>query len=135
MTGLDAWIEEQASLSAREMLRAISATDTIKERPGFGQRVIPRPGSVLASPVLAAYDPDPDYFFHWFRDSAIVIDALRVALTEGLDEGRAIDRLREFVEFSRSLRGLDGRAFLSHGRFREKIEPSFLESVRPDAEI
>jgi len=135
MAALDDWVAEEARFAASAMARAVSATHLVKERPGFGQRVIPRPGSVLASPVLAAYDPDPDYFFHWFRDSAIVIDALRVALTEGLDEGRAIDRLREFVEFSRSLRGLDGRAFLSHGRFREKIEPSFLESVRPDAEI
>ncbi|NBV94800.1 MAG: glucan 1,4-alpha-glucosidase, partial [Methylocystaceae bacterium] len=51
------------------MLRAISATQIIKDRPGFGQRIIPQLGSVLASPIPASYDPDPDYFFHWFRDS------------------------------------------------------------------
>ncbi|MGO9418853.1 glycoside hydrolase family 15 protein [Roseiarcus sp.] len=135
MTGLDAWIEEQASLSAREMLRAISATDTIKERPGFGQRVVPLPGSVLASPVLAAYDPDPDYFFHWFRDSAIVIDALRVALAEGWLKSEALDRFREFVRFNQSLSRLDGREFLVRSNFRKKVQPSFLQYLRADAEI
>ena len=78
MTALDDWIDKEAHFAAGAMLRAVSATNLVKERPGFGQRVVPRPGSVLASPVLAAYDPDPDYFFHWFRDSAIIIDALRV---------------------------------------------------------
>jgi glucoamylase len=135
MAALDEWIENEARVAAGAMARAISATHLIKDRPGFGQRVIPRPGSVLASPVLAAYDPDPDYFFHWFRDSAVVIDALRAAPPEGLEKGVAVERLREFVEFSRSLRGLDGRELLRHGRFSEKVQPSFLQYVRPDREI
>jgi glucoamylase len=135
VTALDDWIDNEARFAAGAMLRAISATDLIKDRPGFGQRVVPRPGSVLASPVLGAYDPDPDYFFHWFRDSAIVIDALWVAEAEGLDKRTAVDRLREFVEFSRSVRSLDGRELLRHGRFREEIQPPFLQYVRPDAEI
>jgi glucoamylase len=135
VTALDDWIDNEARFAAGAMLRAISATDLIKDRSGFGQRVVPRPGSVLASPVLAAYDPDPDYFFHWFRDSAIVIDALRVVEAEGLDKRTAVDRLREFVEFSRSVRSLDGRELLRDGRFREEAQPSFLQYVRPDAEI
>ena len=44
-------------------------------------------GARFARP--AAYDPDPDYFFHWHRDSAIVIDALRVAFAEGWLESEA----------------------------------------------
>jgi glucoamylase len=135
VTALDDWIEKEARVAAGAMLRSVSATQIIKERPGFGQRVVPRPGSVVASPALAAYDPDPDYFFHWFRDSAIIIDALRVAQAEGLDKRSAVDRLREFVEFSRSLRDLDGRELLRQHRFREKVEPSFLQYVRPDDEI
>ena len=43
---------------------------------------MPKPGSVVASPVLAAYDPEPDYFFHWYRDSAVVMDALRLLRDE-----------------------------------------------------
>jgi glucoamylase len=135
VTALDDWIDNEAHFAAGAMLRAISATDLIKDRPGFGQRVSPRPGSVLASPVLAAYDPDPDYFFHWFRDSAIVIDALRAASADGLEKRIAVERLREFAEFSRSLRGLDGRELLRDGRFREKVQPSFLQYVRPDDEL
>ena len=135
VTALDDWIESEARFAAGAMLRSVSATNLVKERPGFGQRVVPRPGSVLASPVPAAYDPDPDYFFHWFRDSAIIIDALRVARAEGLEKRIAVDRLREFVEFSRSLRELDGRELVRDGRFREKVQPSFLQYVRPDEEI
>ena len=128
-------MENEARFAASAMARAISATDLLKDRPGFGQRVIPQSGSVLASPVLAAYDPDPDYFFHWFRDSAIVIDALRVAPEDGLERRTAVGRLREFVEFSRFLRGLNGREFLRQGRFRDNVQPSFLQYVRPDADI
>ena len=135
MTALDDWIEKQARFAAGAMLRAVSATDLIKERPGFGQRIVPRLGSVLASPVPAAYDPDPDYFFHWFRDSAIIVDALRAAEADGLEKRIAVDRLREFVEFNRSLRELDGRELVRNERFREKVQPSFLQYVRSDAEI
>ena len=90
---------------------------------------------MLASPIPAAYDPDPDYFFHWFRDSAIIIDALRVAQAEGFEKQIAVERLREFVDFNRALRELDGRELVRHGRFREKVQPSFLQYVRPDDEI
>jgi len=135
VTAFDDWVDEEARFAASAMSRAISATDLVKDRPGFGERVIPRPGSVIASPVLAAYDPDPDYFFHWYRDSAIVIDALRVAPAEALDKRTALDRLREFVGFSRSLSRLDGRAFLRQDDFRRKVQPSFLQYVRPDDEI
>jgi glucoamylase len=135
VAALDEWMEIEARFAAGAMLRCVSATRLIKDRPGFGQRVIPRPGSVVASPVLGAYDPDPDYFFHWFRDSAIVIDALRAAPADGLDERIAVDRLREFVEFSRLLRGLDGRELLRQRHFQEQVQPSFLQYVRPDDEI
>jgi glucoamylase len=132
---LDDWIDKEAHFAVGAMLRAVSATNLVKERPGFGQRVVPRPGSVLASPIPAAYDPDPDYFFHWFRDSAIIIDALRVADLERLKTQVAVERLREFVDFNQALRKLDGRAFVHRGRFRERVQRSFLQYVRPDDEI
>jgi glucoamylase len=135
VTALDDWIDQEARFAAGAMLRAVSATNLVKERPGFGQRVVPGRGSVLASPVLAAYDPDPDYFFHWFRDSAVIIDALRVAEVERLKTQVAVERLREFVDFNQALRKLNGRAFVHRGRFREKVQRSFLQYVRPDDEI
>jgi glucoamylase len=135
VTTLDDWIEKEARFAAGAMLRAVSATQIIKERPGFDQRVAPRPGSVVASPVLAAYDPDPDYFFHWFRDAAIIVDALRVAATKQLETGVAAERLREFVDFEQALRKLDGRELVRRGHFRKEVQLSFLQYVRPDDEI
>jgi len=135
MPGLAEWILAEARFATATMQRAISATQLVMERPGFGQRVVPRRGSVLASPVPAHYDPDPDYFFHWFRDSAIVIDALRVAVAAGYADDSALVRFREFVQFSLALHSLDGREFLRHGNFRARAQPEFLRYLRPDSEI
>jgi glucoamylase len=133
---LDDWINKEAQYAAIAMLRAISATDLVKERPGFGQKIIPHVGSVLASPVRAAYDPDPDYFFHWFRDSAVVIDALRVAFSQGLIEEKiALTKLKEFVDFTRALQNLDGTIFLRHQNYVELTQPTFLQYLRPQEEI
>lgn len=134
-TQLDEWVAGETRYAATSMLGAISATHLTMERPGFGQRVVPRPGSVLASPVVAHYDPDPDYFFHWFRDAAVVIDSLRVALAGGYVEPGVVDRLREFAEFSLALRSLDGRAFAREAGVRARVQPAFLPFLRPGAEM
>jgi len=135
MPGLEEWVGAQARYATSTMARAISATGLIMERSGFGQRVTPRPGSVLASPVVAHYDPDPDYFFHWFRDSAIVIDALRVALGAGYAERCAMVRFREFVQFALALQSIDGPTFLQHSDFRAAVRSDFLQYLRPDEEL
>ncbi len=90
----------------RMMLKSISPVDIIKARPHFGQVIVPKPGSVVASPVLAAYDPDPDYFFHWYRDSAVVMDALRL-LRSDLPQAETL--FHDHVRFSLDLASLDGR--------------------------
>ncbi len=132
---LDEWIAAEARFAAHTMARAISATGLLMERNAFGQRIIPHPGSVLASPVIAHYDPDPDYFFHWFRDSAIVIDALRVALEAGYAQSSALQVLREFVWFSLSLQSIDGAAFLRQNDFRAAVAPEFRQYLRSDEEL
>jgi glucoamylase len=132
---LEDWIAAEARYAATRMSRAISATELVMERPGFGQRVIPRAGSVLASPVPGHYDPDPDYFFHWFRDAAIVADALRVAVAAGYSDRSALTRLREFLQFNTLLTSIDGRQFAGDGNFRAGVQPAFLEYLRPDAEL
>ena len=134
-TSLNEWITAQACFAAQAMLQAISATHLVMDRPGFGQRVVPRAGSVLASPVIAHYDPEPDYFFHWFRDSALVIEALHVALTEGYLGGSAAERFAEFVQFSRSLLSLDGRELLRRKNLVAGVQPAFLQYVRPESEL
>ncbi|MGH6800969.1 MAG: glycoside hydrolase family 15 protein, partial [Methylocella sp.] len=130
------WMARQNDVSAALMLRAISATDLVKERPGFGQTIRPARGSILASTAIGSWDPDPDYFFHWLRDSALVVDALRHVIAEGAFAGEALSRFKEFVAFSLSLNRLDGGLFLRlAGDFRKNIEPFFLQYVRDDSDL
>ncbi|WP_119389749.1 glycoside hydrolase family 15 protein [Taklimakanibacter lacteus] len=129
------WIDRQYQLSAQAMLPAISATHLTKTRPGFGQTIVPKRGSIIASPVLADWDPDPDYFFHWFRDSAIVIDALRVLHAGGMPDIDAVTHFRDFVEFSLALNTLDGRPLVDDPSWRERTQARFRQYLRPDAEL
>src|SRR5580698_6931344 len=107
------WMDRQYRLSAAAMLQSISAVDLVKQRPGFGQIIRPAKGSVLASPVIAAYDPDPDYFFHWLRDSAVVIDAVRTLIEDGADDPGLLACVKDFIRFSLALGDLDGRALVA----------------------
>ena len=111
------------------MLRAVSAVHLEKRRPGFGQTIRPIRGSVLASPALAAYDPDPDYFFHWLRNSAIVIDALRTLIEAGAGGPGAPGAVKDFVRFSLALGDLDGRALLRGGP-RQRFNQARLSAIR-----
>ena len=140
METLSAWVERQYAIAARQMLRSISPTGIVKSRPGFGQTIHPVQGAVVASPVPASYDPDPDYFFHWFRDSAIVIDALRLLyLDDSRDSDTAPEALRlfgDFARFSVSLSGLDGRSLAAaSGEWRSRVAPDFRQYLRPDEEL
>lgn len=128
-TALEDWIARQYRFSAQAMLEAVSATQITQVRPGFGQTVTPIKGSIVASPVLAAWDPDPDYFFHWFRDSAIVIDAMRVLHEDGTLGPEALDHFRDFVGFSLSL---PHRAPITD---RARTNPGFVQYLRPEGEI
>lgn len=133
---LTVWIGRQREASARAMLRSISATHLIKERPQFGQTIRPARGSVLASTALGSWDPDPDYFFHWLRDSALVMDALRHLILDGTHAEKGLAHCRDFVAFSLSLNQLDGASFLAKaGDFRHQIDPGFLKYVRDDNDL
>src|SRR5947209_1011238 len=115
---LEEWIEGRSEFCATAMAGAISATHLKRSRPAFGQAVIPAIGSVLASPVIADWDPEPDYFFHWIRDSAVVMRTV-VELMEDAATEPARRRWRghfdDFVRFSLALRDLDGARVLSAG--------------------
>jgi len=106
------------------MLLSVSPIGIVKTRPGFGQTVAPKKGSIVASPVLAAYDPDPDYFFHWYRDSAVVIDALRLLFEDGSAAADALAQFAHFVRFSLSLQNLDGRALVASAAWRSRVKRS-----------
>ena len=129
---LEVWAEKQVRHGAAKLAQCISATALLKERPRFDTRVRPAKGSVLASPSSA----DPDYFFHWLRDSAAVMDAVRILIHRGDDVEAWTRRFNEFVTFSLGLRKIGGALFLKdHAGFRDKMGPWFLQFVRPDAEI
>lgn len=130
---LDHWIARQYQHSAASMLRSVSC-GIVKSRPGFAQLVRASQGSIVASPVLGSYDPEPDYFFHWYRDSAIVVDALRILDDDphsGLDTRQHV---ADFVRFSLSLRALDGRA-LSDGAWRGQVDENFRGYLRDATEL
>ncbi len=129
------WAREQERFCVGAMLRAVSATTLVKHRPAMGQKIRPARGSILASPEMAAYDPKPDYFFHWLRNSALVADALREALEDGALEPAGVEHLVDFVDFSLKISRLDGPTFLQQGGYPETIEPSFQQHVRSPAEI
>jgi glucoamylase len=129
---LEQWLGCEYRHAASAMLRSVSACDIVKERPGFGQTVRPVAGSVVASPVPGAYDPDPDYFFHWFRDSAVVIDAVRLLYEAGHVGAEALTHFADFVRFSLSLRSLDGRALAASPHWRRKVAPDFEQYLRGD---
>lgn len=131
----ESWLEGQLDRSATAMLASISPLAIVKHRPGFGQTVRPIAGAIVASPVLGAYDPDPDYFFHWFRDSAIVIDALRLLYVDRRVGDEALQHLRDFTRFSLDLNRLDGRAAVAVPERRARVAPDFLQYLREDDEL
>ncbi len=131
-TSLEQWAENLVRHCAEKIAQSISAAQLVKERPGFGQTVRPAQGSVLASPSSG----DPDYFFHWLRNSAVVMDAVRVLIRRGENAKEWTARFDDFVRFSLSLRDISGRNFLEReAGFRSKVIPGFLQYVRPDEEI
>jgi glucoamylase len=138
MPELAAWIERQSAVSVAAMARAISAVELTRRREAFAQIVVPAAGSVLASTAIADWDPEPDYFFHWVRDSAIV---MRTVAELAGDAATAAERERwcrhfeDFVRFSLALSSLDGAQFLRHSRHRQLARHGARQFLRPDAEI
>jgi glucoamylase len=133
---LEIWIGHQFQRSAIALPRAISATGLIRKRDPFRQTVIPARGSVLASPVIADWNPEPDYFFHWVRDSATAMEAvaelMRVAVNA--DENQRWRRtFTEYVKFSLALTRIDPAAIPRPSR--DTTDPAFRKFLRSDAEF
>ena len=129
---LEEWLNQELRFAATAMQRSVSATHLARERKAFGQSITPNRGSILASPEIANYDPDPDYFFHWLRDSALVMDAMREAMRAGLigHEGHA--HFADFIRFSLSLTDASTtRARLD----RNSVDAQYQQFLRPDSEL
>src|SRR5690348_14062360 len=126
---LGRWIDRQARLSAELMERAISATHLRRVRAPFGQEIEPARGSVLASIAVANWDPEPDYFFHWLRDSAIVMRTVAELAARAPDEAgrrRWTRHFEDYVAFSLRLARLDARNFPSAAGRTEAASRKFL---------
>ncbi len=132
--GLETWIARQRVVSAKEMGRAVSATNIVKHRPDFGQRVVPRPGSVVASTRLANWDPEPDYFFHWLRDSALIMGAATALVVERGAATPWVRRFENFVRFSLDLTRLDGRKAASTWD-DSAVAPKVRKFLRPPEDL
>jgi glucoamylase len=131
----DQWLDREYRYAATAMLRSISPVGIIKTRPGFGQTIRPSKGAIVASPMLAAYDPDPDYFFHWFRDSAVVIDALRLLFEAGSVGPQVLAHVADFVRFSLSLQKLDGRTLVQLPSWRANVTEDLIRYLRVDTDL
>lgn len=120
------------------MERAISATNLRRVRETFGQNIVPAAGSVLASPAIANWDPEPDYFFHWVRDSAIVMRTVAELIEDATEQDarrRWIRHFEDFVHFSVRLLQLEGASCLKNGSPGDRCRPEFRKFVRSDAEL
>ncbi|HTT49226.1 MAG TPA: glycoside hydrolase family 15 protein [Pseudolabrys sp.] len=134
-TDFDSWIARQAQRSADAMEKAISATHLTRRRETFGQVVVPARGSVLASPAIADWNPEPDYFFHWLRDSAIVMRSVAEQMEDAASEderARWRRHFEDFVGFSLRLCDPDGMAVSD---YRPPTRRGFRKFLRPRSEI
>lgn len=131
----DQWLAREYRYAATAMLRSVSPVDLVKARPGFGQSIRAARGAIVASPVLASYDPDPDYFFHWYRDSAVVVDALRLLFEDGSSGPEALVHVGDFVRFSLCLAKLDGRALVASPAWRSRVARDFVQFLRGDEDL
>jgi len=107
---LEEWLEQQEGVAGRKMMENVSPKGTAS-------------GSVIASPSKQ----NPDYYYHWVRDGALVMSAvhtLSLRAPTPLDEKVYLGPLFDFIVFSRlnqltpTLAGLgepkfhvDGRAY------------------------
>jgi glucoamylase len=132
---LEQWLEREYRRAAEAMLVSVSPVGIVKTRPGFGHTIHAVKGSIVASPVLADWNPEPDYFFHWFRDSAVVIDAVRLLFEAGDLGAQALEHFADFVRFSLSLQDLDGRKVIATMAWRENVAADFIRFLRRDDEL
>jgi GH15 family glucan-1,4-alpha-glucosidase len=132
---LEQWLDQQYRRAAAAMLVSVSPVGIVKSRPGFGQTIHPVKGAIVASPVLADWNPEPDYFFHWFRDSAVVIDAVRLLFEAGDLGPEALEHFGDFVRFSLELQNLDGRKVIATMGWGENVAADFIRFLRRDDEL
>lgn len=129
------WMDSQLHLSAAKMAAHVSAVSLVKHRRAFGQTVRPAKGSVIAAAGSSKSDSEPDYFFHWLRDSAHVMNAGLILIRNGIEADAWRERFSDFVSFSLKTAEIDGPRFLKETNFRGRTAETARQYLRPDEEI
>ncbi|XWN29820.1 MAG: hypothetical protein ROR55_20295 [Devosia sp.] len=127
---LDEWLAAQERYSASALLAAVSAVHLSHHRPAFGQTVRPARGSILASPLPALWDPEPDYFYHWLRDAAVVMLAASVLPDAQSQSWRT--HFADYVAFSHRTATRNGP---TTNPWRPTTTPAARKYLRDDAEL
>lgn len=86
------WLIEHSEISSQKILDNISPSDAL-------------PGAIIA----ARTRQEPNYYFHWIRDAALVMESIvgRRSLTSDPAEIKVIDKkISEYVEFSKRVQSL-----------------------------
>lgn len=155
--GLDAWIARQRTLSIAHLSANIAPSETwvrdvetrwlapermdyVRAQAAAGaleltetrvrQAITARPGSLTAA---ARGGPgEPDYFFHWLRDSGIAMHALAgLCESEPAEAGRFAAVLADFTRFSRDLQQGPSPNGLADTRFNMDGTLDILQWNRP----
>ncbi len=158
--GLTDWITSQSALSIQHLLRNVSPAAPIErtvasvhiaperlelarreaERPdglirftggSVIQKIQPRPGSVAAAAM--GKPGEPDYSFHWVRDSALVMRVLATLEAASAATEAAIyeQRLADFIRFSRLLQQSGSPEGLGEVRYNLDGSQDILRWSRP----
>ncbi len=130
---LGAWITDFTQHCQKMVAKSMSRTDLVHERPAFSYAVTPARGSVLASPISALWNPEPDYFFHWSRDSAIVMNSA-IPLCSGADGEIWHARLEDYINFSHASLNIKGAEY-SPNPLTSKTLESYKQYLHEDQDL
>jgi glucoamylase len=125
MEPLEPWMERQAERSWGHLLRNISPEEP--KVPGG-----PRPARGIV--VGALSKKDPDYYFHWIRDSSNVMRVVVEVSTSGRPYAgpeRLPAMMRDFLALSRRLQTIPSRYGLGEPRFTVEAGVDTLPWSRP----
>jgi glucoamylase len=102
-TDFEQWIKDETVIAQTKMLANISPADGAK-------------GAVLASPERL----DPDYYYHWIRDSALVNEAILALYERSSDvqeKKSLLQYVLDFAEFSAKIQNVSTLTGLGEPRF------------------
>lgn len=113
----ESWLNFQSDVSEQKLLEAMSYPDLA-------------PGALIASPSRQ----NPDYYFHWVRDAALVMDVVVDIYTRTSDQvykSNLEQKIRDYVNFSKSNQQSNAITGLGEPKFNVDGTPYDLPWGRP----